>query len=110
IVVFPAPFGPMIVRSSPFSTTSDRSFKALKPSKLTVTPLRYKSASLVDAAVLTPALRQESGPLRWAEGGPDAASTPQDHAGRQASSPQTTRRERTARSPEPHRSAKFWRG
>src|SRR5271165_6321277 len=39
IVVLPAPFGPMIVRSSPASTISDRSFNALNPSKLTVTPL-----------------------------------------------------------------------
>jgi hypothetical protein len=39
IVVLPAPLGPMIVRSSPSSTTSDSSFKALNPSKLTVTPL-----------------------------------------------------------------------
>ena len=40
IVVLPAPFGPMIVRSSPWSTTSDMPSSALKPSKLTVTPSR----------------------------------------------------------------------
>ena len=33
IVVLPAPFGPMMARISPVSTTSDRSFSALKPSK-----------------------------------------------------------------------------
>ncbi len=40
IVVLPAPFGPMIVRSAPGSTTRDSSFSARKPSKLTVTPSR----------------------------------------------------------------------
>ena len=40
IVVLPAPFGPMMVRSSPFSTTSESALSALNPSKLTVTPSR----------------------------------------------------------------------
>ncbi len=40
IVVLPAPFGPMMLRSSPLATTSDRSLSALNPSKLTVTPSR----------------------------------------------------------------------
>ena len=40
IVVLPAPFGPMMARISPGSTTSDRSLSAWKPSKETVTPSR----------------------------------------------------------------------
>ena len=40
IVVLPAPFGPMMQRSSPSSTASDRLFSALKPSNETVTPSR----------------------------------------------------------------------
>ena len=38
IVVLPAPFGPMIARISPGSMTSERLFKARKPSKETETP------------------------------------------------------------------------
>jgi len=37
MVVLPAPLGPMMVRSSPGWITSDNSFSARKPSKLTVT-------------------------------------------------------------------------
>jgi hypothetical protein len=40
MVVLPAPLGPMIARISPGSTSSDRLFSALKPSKETVTPFR----------------------------------------------------------------------
>ena len=40
IVVLPAPFGPMMARISPGSTTSDRLLSALKPSKETETPSR----------------------------------------------------------------------
>ena len=40
IVVLPAPFGPMMARISPVSTTSESPFSALKPSKETVTLLR----------------------------------------------------------------------
>ena len=40
IVVLPAPLGPITQRSSPASTISDRSFSALKPSKLTETESR----------------------------------------------------------------------
>ena len=40
IVVLPAPFGPMMARSSPGSTMSERLFSALKPSKVTETPSR----------------------------------------------------------------------
>ena len=40
IVVLPAPFGPMTQSSSPGSTCSVRSSRALKPSKLTVTCCR----------------------------------------------------------------------
>ena len=40
IVVLPAPFGPMMVLSSPSSSTSESEFSALKPSKLTLTPSR----------------------------------------------------------------------
>ena len=36
IVVLPAPFGPMMQRSSPAVMLSDSAFSALKPSKLTV--------------------------------------------------------------------------
>ena len=36
IVVLPAPLGPMMQRSSPTSTVSDRALSARKPSKLTV--------------------------------------------------------------------------
>ena len=36
IVVLPAPFGPMMQRSSPALIDSDSAFNALKPSKLTV--------------------------------------------------------------------------
>jgi hypothetical protein len=37
IVVLPAPFGPMMARSSPGSTTKESAFNALKPSKETDT-------------------------------------------------------------------------
>ena len=40
MVVLPAPFGPMMARSSPASTISDRLFSALKPSNTTETPSR----------------------------------------------------------------------
>ena len=40
IVVLPAPFGPITQRSSPGSMVSERLFRALKPSKLTVMPSR----------------------------------------------------------------------
>jgi hypothetical protein len=40
IVVLPAPFGPMMARSSPGSMTKDSEFSALKPSKETDTPSR----------------------------------------------------------------------
>ena len=40
IVVLPAPFGPMMQRSSPGSTIRLRLSRALNPSKLTVTPSR----------------------------------------------------------------------
>ncbi len=36
MVVLPAPFGPMMQRSSPAAMSSVRSLSALKPSKLTV--------------------------------------------------------------------------
>jgi hypothetical protein len=39
-VVLPAPFGPMTQRSSPGSTMRLSESRALKPSKVTVTPLR----------------------------------------------------------------------
>src|SRR5579862_2241011 len=63
MVVLPAPFGPMMHRSSPGSTPSVRSFSALKPSKLTV---RFSSWSLLSrifilkpAALALVALRQK---------------------------------------------------
>ena len=40
IVVFPAPLGPMMQRSSPSSIVSESAFSARKPSKLTVMPSR----------------------------------------------------------------------
>ena len=40
IVVLPAPFGPMMARSSPAFTYRLRLSSALKPSKLTETPSR----------------------------------------------------------------------
>ena len=42
IVVLPAPLGPMMARISPGSTSSERLFRALKPSKETVTPLEIE--------------------------------------------------------------------
>ena len=42
IVVLPAPLGPITQRNSPASTDSLRSFSALKPSKLTEMPSRYR--------------------------------------------------------------------
>ncbi len=42
MVVLPAPFGPMIERNSPRSMASVRLLSALKPSKLTVIPSRYR--------------------------------------------------------------------
>src|SRR3990167_364347 len=46
IVLLPAPFGPMMARSSPSRSTSDRLLMALKPSKLTQTPFRYSTLSV----------------------------------------------------------------
>ena len=40
IVVFPAPLGPMMARVSPCEMSSERLFRARKPSKLTLTPSR----------------------------------------------------------------------
>ena len=40
IVVLPAPFGPMMQRSSPSSIVSDSAFSARKPSNVTVMPSR----------------------------------------------------------------------
>ena len=40
IVVLPAPFGPMMQRSSPSEMSSVSAFNARKPSKLTVMPSR----------------------------------------------------------------------
>jgi len=47
IVVLPAPLGPMMQRSSPALTVSDRRFSALKPSKLTVMSSRYSATPCV---------------------------------------------------------------
>ena len=41
-VVFPAPFGPTMACKLLGGTVKDKLFKALKPSKLTVTPSIYK--------------------------------------------------------------------
>ena len=43
MVVLPAPFGPMMQRSSPGSICSVSSLSALKPSKLTVRFSRYEN-------------------------------------------------------------------
>src|SRR5688572_25657522 len=51
IVVLPAPFGPITQRSSPESIMSERLLSALKPSKLTLMPSRYRTVPCPASAI-----------------------------------------------------------